>query len=56
VTTFIHSWGVCSDLRMNNSLHITKKMDKCFGKYMIRLALISDRDDTEKICLVFVDS
>lgn len=52
--TFMHSWGVCSDLRMNNFLRITKKMARCYGKYMIKLTRISDQDDIEDTCHVFV--
>ena len=53
-TTFMRSWGVYSDLRMNNFLHITKKMAKCYGKYTARLAHIWDRDNVDNSCLVSV--
>jgi hypothetical protein len=53
-TTFMHSWGVCSDLRTNSFLRIMKKTAKCYGKYMVRLARISDQDDIENFDLVFV--
>ena len=52
--TFLHCWGVCSGLKMNSFLHITKKMVKCYGKCMIRLALNSVRDEIENIYLVFL--
>ena len=49
----MHSWVVCSGLKMSNFLHITKKTAKFCGKHTARLAHISDKNDVWNPHLVF---
>jgi hypothetical protein len=51
---FMRSWVVCSDLKMNSSVHITRRTAKCCGNCMVRLVRILVLYEFRDTYLVFV--